>query len=84
MGNIGERSQKKGKKKKAPKTNATTYFGCTVAPGDSCGAPFHAVPPSDALLASCALLHLGVPGNAGRHRTPEGWDSGASWLRRSR
>lgn len=59
--------------KKEPKmmmvTNATTYFGCTAAPDDSCGVPFPAVPPSDALPASSALLHWGDFGTVGRHKS---------------
>lgn len=46
-----------------------TYFGCTVAPGGSYGAPVHAVRPFGASLAASVLSRIGDPGNAGKHRT---------------
>lgn len=55
------------------KTDATTYFGCTVAPDDSCGAPARVVLPSDALPASSALPRWGDSGNAGLHSIPGRW-----------
>ena len=75
--------ERKEKKEKGSKDDATTYFGCTVAPDDSCGAPSHAVPPSDALLASRVPLHPGDPGIAGRRKSPAHWDWGAYGMLRS-
>lgn len=66
------------------KDNATTYFGCTAALGDSCGAPSHAVLPSDALPASSVPLHSGDSGNVGQRKSLGRCRQGASVNHRSR
>ena len=64
--------EKRGRFKNA---DATTYFGCTAAPDDSCGAPSHAALPSDVLPASSAPLHWGGFETAARHNIPVDWGS---------
>jgi hypothetical protein len=73
-------------KKKQWKRNqdATTYFGCTVVPGDSCGVPSHAVPPSDASPASFVPPRWDDPGIAARRRSPGHCRTGASASHRTR
>ena len=69
---------------KKKKTEATTYFGCTVAPGDSCGVPSHAVLPSDASPASSVPPRWDDPGTAERHRNPVHCQTGACGCHRTR
>lgn len=72
-----ETREDEGRIRERKKTHATTYFGCTAAPGDSCGAPALVVLPSDVSPASFDPPHSSDPGNAGRHRSLGRYRTGA-------
>ena len=69
---------------KFKKATLVTYFGCTAAPGDSCGAPFRAGLPFDVLPASCAQSHLGGLETVGRHRSLGDWQRGGCAMGQNR